>query len=537
MVREEAALTWNPSSSNSCEAFKIAPLVVRYLQGRCLDIGSGPGTVWPQVIGIDLGHDHGRPVTDMMMDGTNLCTFADASVDGIFSSHFLNCIDRSKIPDTLKEWSRVLKPDGHLVLYLPNAETSPGVGDDEAHPAHKWDIRIGDIELILKAEILDSKAHGWELIEAEEREEGDEASIFLVLRKLAARGEWHENLWQRNPDGKKRALVIRYGAIGDAIITASVLPGLREQGYHVTLNTQPKVQEILLHDPHVDEWMLQENDYVPNQTLGPFWEGLARRYDKVVNLSESVEGIFLTLPGRLNHAYSHEARRAIYDSANYLEHTHNIAAVPHKFAARFYPTDAETRWAKAVRSRMDGPVVAWCVNGSSVHKIYPWVQVVVGWLLERTPAHVLLYGDPGIGAKLAQVILNVLANDGFDMRRCSSIADKWTIRQSLSFAHVVDCMVGPETGPLNGVGMADVPKVIYLSHSSPDNLTKHWINTTVLTPDQERTPCYPCHRLHTTWEYCHKEEKTGAALCASSISPERVFEAIALALGAQKVAA
>lgn len=530
-------MTFNPNASNACEAYKIAPLVVQYLQGRCIDVGSGPGKVWPQVIGIDLGHDHGKPITDMMMDGTNLCTFADESVDGVFSSHFLNQIERTKVPDVLREWTRVLKTDGYLVLYLPNAETSPKVGDDDAPPGHKWDIRLGDVELLLKADILDHKRHGWELIEAEERTEGDEASIFLVLRKLAARGEWHENVWQRNPGGKKRALVIRYGAIGDAIITASVLPGLKKQGYHVTLNTQPKVQEILLHDPHVDEWMLQENDYVPNQVLGPFWEGLSRRYDKVVNLSESVEGIFLTLPGRLNHAYSHEARRAIYDRINYLEHTHNIAAVPHEFAARFYPTDDETRWARAVRNRMDGPVVAWCVNGSSVHKIYPWVQVIVGWLLERTPAHVVLYGDPGIGARLAQVILNVLANDGFDMGRVTSIADKWNIRQSLTFAHHVDCMVGPETGPLNAVGMAPVPKVIYLSHSSPDNLTKHWTNTTVLTPDEARAPCFPCHRLHTTWEYCNKEEKTGAALCASSISPERVFEAIALALGAQKAAA
>jgi ADP-heptose:LPS heptosyltransferase/predicted SAM-dependent methyltransferase len=530
-------MTFNPNQANGCEAFKIAPLVVQYLQGRCLDIGSGPGSVWPQVIGIDVGHEHGRPLSDMLMDGSSLKTFADASVDGLFSSYLLNTFEQSKIPDVLREWTRVLKPGGHLVLYLPNAETSPKKGEDYAPQGHKWDIRLGDVEHILKAEILDSKAHGWEVLEAEERNDGDEAAIFLVFRKLVSRGEWRESLWQRFPGGKKRALVIRYGAIGDAIVTASVLPGLKQQGYHVTLNTQPKLQEILLHDPHVDEWLLQENDYVPNQMLGPFWEGLSRRYDKVVNLSESVEGIFLTLPGRLNHAYSHEARRALYDSINYWEHTHNIAAVPHDFAARFYPTDDETRWARAVRGGMDGPVIAWCVNGSSVHKVYPFVQVVIGWLLERTPAHIVLYGDPGVGAKLAQVILNVLANDGFDMRRCFSIADRWNIRKSLAFAHVVDCVVGPETGPLNAVGMAEVPKVIYLSHSSPDNLTKHWVNTTVLTPPEAKCPCYPCHRLHSTWEFCTKEEKTSAALCASSISPERVFEAIAVALGAQKVAA
>lgn len=527
-------MTWNPKSIYGCEAAKIAPLVAQYLQGRCLDIGSGAGKVWPQVIGIDTAHDKGRPITDMMMDGTNLCTFADESVDGIFSSHFLNCIERSKVPAVLAEWARVLKPDGHLVLYLPSDTSSPKAGEEGVHPDHKWDTSIVDVQAAL---VTDTR-YGWEVLEREERDEVDEASIFLVFKKIAP-GEWRENVWERHPDGKKRALVIRYGAIGDAIVMASILPGLKRQGFHVTVNTQPKLQEIVLHDPHVDEWVLQENDYVPNQVLGPFWEVLARRYDKIVNLSESVEGGILTIPGRLNHAYSHDSRRAVYDRINYLEHTHNIASVPHFFeGARFYPLDSELRWAKAVRNRMDGPVIAWCVNGSSVHKVYPWVQIVCGWLLKRTPAHIVLYGDPGIGARLAQVILNVLAQDGYDMGRCVSIADKWSIRESLSFAQVVDCMVGPETGPLNAVGMEeDVAKVIYLSHSSPDNLTKHWKNTVVLTPEQSKCKCFPCHQLHYSWQFCNKDEATGAALCASSIAPERVFEAVALAIGAQKVAA
>jgi hypothetical protein len=91
-------MTWNPDSIYGCEAAKIAPIVVQYLQGRCLDIGSGPGKVWPRVIGIDTGHDQGRPVTDMLMDGTDLSTFADRSVDSVFSSHMLDKIEKSKSP-------------------------------------------------------------------------------------------------------------------------------------------------------------------------------------------------------------------------------------------------------------------------------------------------------------------------------------------------------------------------------------------------------------------------------------------------------
>ena len=77
-------MTFRPELIGSCEAAKIAPLVVPYLQGRCLDIGSGPGKVWPKLIGIDTATDRGRPVTDLCMDGTNLAMFGAETMDGVF---------------------------------------------------------------------------------------------------------------------------------------------------------------------------------------------------------------------------------------------------------------------------------------------------------------------------------------------------------------------------------------------------------------------------------------------------------------------
>lgn len=539
-------MTWNPDNIYGCEAAKIAPLVVHYLQGRCLDIGSGPGKVWPQVIGIDIGHSHGHPVTDMMMDGANLCTFADSSIDGIFSSHMLDKIEKSKRLAVLREWTRVLKPGGYLILYLPAANLIP---ESEGHPETKWKATADDIESVLKHHVAENAKclpddggtfgrHGWEVVEREDRNGGDEASLWMVFRKLDAGGGWHENVWQRNPDGKQRALVIRYGAIGDAFVMAGVLPLLKAQGYHVTVNTQPKIEELLRHDPNIDEWLMQENDYVPNAVLGQYWNGISARYDRVINLSESIEGQLLMLPGRLNHAYSDAARRRLISHISYQEHTHDIADVPYDFSgSRFYATDQERRWANAVRGRKDGPVIVWCVGGSASHKVYPFVQIVAAWLLQRTPCHIVLYGHPGVTADLAQFILNCLAEDKADMGRVISIAGKWDIRQSLAFAQVADVIVGPETGPLNAMAQEDVHKVVYMSHSSADNLTKHWRNTTTLIPDTDRSPCYPCHRLHTTHEFCHIDEKAHAALCASSITPEVVFEAIAMALGATKAEA
>lgn len=517
-------MTWTPDQIGGCEAAKVAPLVVRYLQGKCLDIGSGPGKVWPPLIGIDIQQDRGRPITDMTMDGTDLSTFRDGSFDGIFSSFLLHQIDPAKVSDVLKEWRRVIRDGGHLVLYLPLPDVP-----EEAELRAKWKPTLDEAVDKLRG------MGGWCLVECEIRDQGNEYGMLIVARRT--KGIWAEDLWQRNPDGKKRALVIRYGAIGDAIVAASVLPGLQKQGYHVTLNCRPSTQDVLRHDPHVDEWLVQSDDFVPNEMLGPYWSGMAERYDHVVNLSESVEGLLLALPGRVNHGYSDGARKRMYGKINYLEHTHDIADVPYEFAARFYPTAAELEKARWDYRKIGAPVIVWCVNGSSAHKVWPWVHVVAKWLLERTPAHIVLYGDPGVGRVLSEGIIDCLKQDGADTSRIRMIAGEWDIRRSLTFAHVVDCVIGPETGPMNAVGMAEVAKVIYLSHSAPNNLTKYWVNTTVLTPPLDKAPCYPCHRLHYEWTHCFKEEATGAALCASSISPERVFEAIALALGAVKVAA
>lgn len=526
-------MTWTPEQRGCCEAAKIAPLVVPYLQGKCLDIGSGPGKVWPRLIGIDTANMSGRPATDLMMDGTDLSMFGDASFDGVFSSFLLQQIEPRRVGDVLTEWARVIRPGGYMVLYVPDAALVPRIGSDDADPAQKWDIEQGDIETALKTKT----PCGWILVETQKRGAGDEYGLLVVVRK-SNKKEWREALWERNPGGKQRALVIRYGALGDSAVAASILPGLKAQGFHITLNCKASTKEVLLHDPHIDEWFVQETDFVPNEMLGPYWNGLKERYDRIINLSESVEGQLLTLPGRLNHAYSDEARRRLYGSINYTEHTHDIAAVPHVFNSRYYFGPGEKEKASWDRRKMDGPVVVWVINGSSAHKVWPWVHIVVGWLLQRTPAHVVLFADPGpVGTALAEGIETCLERDGFDMSRVHAIGGKWELRRALVFAHVVDCVVGPETGPLNVVSMADVPKVLYLSHSTKENLTKHWRNTTTLEPDRAKAPCFPCHRLHYDWTHCHKDEGTGAALCASSISPERVFEAIAVSLGALKVAA
>lgn len=538
-------MTWRYEDRQGYESDKIAALTVPYLQGeRILDIGCGMRRVWPSALGIDDGCDQKRggpsPAgANLICDGRDLSLFSDSSIDHIFSSHLLEHFHKEEVPRVLREWSRVLKIGGNIVLYVPSANLYPKCGEYGANKDHQWDIYPGDIE-----HMFESGAVGgcWMQLEAEERGENQEYSLFLVFRKSTSQepkyglGHLHKRLWERNPNGKPRALVIRYGAIGDTIQSAGILKHLKAKGYHVTVNCTPKCQDILKHDPHIDEWWVQDTDFVPNEQLGPYWQDQAKRFDLVINHCESIEGPLLALPGRLNHMYPDEARRRLVGKINYHERLHDIADVPYDFSgARFYATEQERFNATRLRDKCGEPVIAWIINGSSWHKTYPRTQIAGHWL-NKKGVHIIFMGGPGADQALEGALLTAMERDGADMSLVTPMTGKLSLRQSMSLVQVVNCVVGPETGLVNAVGFdPNVPKVVYLSHSSPDNLTKHWLNATVLTPPRSKCPCYPCHRLHYTWEHCNKVEETQAALCASSVSPESIFEAVMRALGSIKI--
>lgn len=107
----------------------------------------------------------------------------------------------------------------------------------------------------------------------------------------------------------------------------------------------------------------------------------------------------------------------------------------------------------------------------------------------------------------------------------------------MSFAEVADIIIGTETGLLNAAGGMDAWKIVTLSHSSQENLTKHWRNTIALEqPEGKGCPLYHCHVLHgaegtSPWLMCPQDKETGTALCQFSIGPEQMFNAIEHILG------
>ncbi len=318
----------------------------------------------------------------------------------------------------------------------------------------------------------------------------------------------------------KTCAVVRYGAIGDAIQASSILPWLKAQGFHITFYTAPSGYEVLKHDPHIDELVMQDVDIIPNPRLGEFWDAMAKKYTKFVNLSESVERTLLALPGNMNHTWSQEMRHKHLDR-NYLQFIHDIAGVPPPFMPKFHETLAEAYWAEKERGAVGGAfVIAWLVAGSAIHKVWPYLDVAMDAVLRERPdvRFVLMGGEKEQALEAGWEEVSQVH------RRCG----KWTIRQAISFSKLADLVIGPETGLMNAVSMEDVAKIVLLSHSSHNNLTRDWVNTQALAP--AATSCYPCHRLHVNAEgfkHCNESKDVpGIAACQADIRPEAMVSAI-----------
>jgi SAM-dependent methyltransferase len=84
-----------------------------------LNLGSG-GAPIAGYVNVDVAPERIGVVPDVICDITNLHLFADNYADEILSVHVIEHFWRWEVVDILKEWVRVLKPGGRLILECPN---------------------------------------------------------------------------------------------------------------------------------------------------------------------------------------------------------------------------------------------------------------------------------------------------------------------------------------------------------------------------------------------------------------------------------
>jgi ADP-heptose:LPS heptosyltransferase/predicted SAM-dependent methyltransferase len=492
---------WSLETSKGNESAKIRWRIAHYCRGSGLDIGCGPFRVFPMAVGIDGQNYSGAGQgPNMVMRCEKLPLFATGAFDYAYSSHLLEHIEDTEA--ALREWLRVVRVGGYLILHLPHKDLYPNIGQPGANPDHKHDFIPTDITKVMR------KIGGSTLLVDEVRGEDDEYSFVQVYRKET--GKDFANAVK--PRAPKTAAIVRPGNFGDALWASTVAHALKREGYHVTAYVESGGEEVLRHDPNIDEFLIIDKSVVPTSMYGTMWLAEEKRYDRWINLVESVEVRLLLFPSQVPFGWPAAVRREHCDK-NYLEEVHKIAGLPYELQQRFHPTTEERAWARAQRHLMPGPIVVMAPTGSTWPKFWPWADALAVRLAQEQ-VHVVIVGD-------------TRGEMRFDESPWIHVREPKDspIRKSMALAIEADAVVGEETGMLNAVAIEANRKVVLLSHSSKTQLTRDWTNTIALAG---AVPCQPCHQVHLEGKTCTKGPSGKYAACQEAITVDQVIEALNL---------
>ena len=345
----------------------------------------------------------------------------------------------------------------------------------------------------------------------------------------------HRFSWKEpyNPENKPRACVVRYGAFGDMAQAASVCAALKRQGYWVILMSSYPASEIVIFDKNIDEHLVQMQNQVPIGWLGHFWIWMeakwrGKKIDKWVNLTESAEVALLAMVGNVKFAWPPKARHSQMNY-NYLQLQHEIAGAPYEPTFKFYPNEEEVKWREQERARMTKAgikkFILWNLAGSSrTHKLYPYSSGIWEHVLKAYPDWGVVTVGDGSCTDLEA---------GFEGEpRMWRTSGKWTMRQVGTMMEWADVVVGPETGVMSMAAFYPMPKVIFLSHSTVENLSRDWVNTSSLwapwteCPGRGKNEVAACHKMLPSFEGCRRHETLGCAQCCAEILPEWVWDVV-----------
>jgi ADP-heptose:LPS heptosyltransferase len=331
-----------------------------------------------------------------------------------------------------------------------------------------------------------------------------------IIRFLNNKGE--ELKEYPKPSGRK-VLVIRYGAIGDMVFCSPLPRLLKEQGYYVVMNVQPRGVTVLRYNPYVDEFWYQERNVILNYNLDKYWEMLSEGFDRVINLSGSIEGSVLKHPEKPDYK---EPRTEECDE-NYYDRTMRLAGFPEQKGLRgeLYFTEEEENWAKEFLSKYkDNFKVLLVPAGSAFSKAWPWWPFVFN--------EMVLYRD------IPELITISTGDDWgrlLDWEHPQHVkgTGKLSIRESMILTKYVDLVIGPDTGIIHAAGCYETPKICLLGQCSKNNLTKYWINDYSI---QSPAKCSPCYNLIYSRDQCPRGKYTNNCICMEELKPELVIKEI-----------
>lgn len=130
--------------------------VLPYLHGNGVDIGCGNDPVRPDCVAIDIPQANYECYNGQGESGANFRAFAedlpfkDHVLDWVYSSHLLEDFPLDEWPGLLREWTRVLKPGGTMVILVPEATrwAKALVDGQPPNDAHQHEPELGELSAL-----------------------------------------------------------------------------------------------------------------------------------------------------------------------------------------------------------------------------------------------------------------------------------------------------------------------------------------------------------------------------------------------------
>lgn len=168
--------------------------IEKFLQGKGIDVGCGTNRLSPDILAIDRQNNKKYSHADVIHDCHDLdiksvqwhdkeYPFMIDSIDFIFSSHCLE--DFEDIPIVFMNWWKKLKPNGYMILLLPDMENEryPKCNDPQGNPSHRTDVGAGYMR-----GLLDSlKYHNgikFRIIQIDTIPHNESCTVDVVIQKL-----------------------------------------------------------------------------------------------------------------------------------------------------------------------------------------------------------------------------------------------------------------------------------------------------------------------------------------------------------------
>jgi len=302
-----------------------------------------------------------------------------------------------------------------------------------------------------------------------------------------------------------KVLVLRPGhAIGDAVFITPVPRLLTEQGFTVDLACMEHNFEVFKNNPFINELIKMPHVDKLAEWTKEFEEKRAT-YDKIYSMAGHIEvGLLYRTDADWGTIPDGMERREKAKDLSYQDHILSKVGIEARgLLPEFYFTKEEQdkidllKQQKAINKEK---LVLWQWQGSSKSKDMVFAPLYLKEILKKMPhtVHYVFTQDPNWRAQIPDH---------------PNVHDAWGksgIRESIMFSEVADLVVGPESFLVNAAGAFDTPKVIFFSHSAPENLAKYYKNCYAVVPNKDVT-CHPCYLIHVDFRRVFHPEKRAIA--------------------------